>query len=62
MTDSLRVYVGEGAEELVDVELDFENWHCRLHFVEISRSTVNGLWDVLLHKIEVYLILLPNYD
>lgn len=60
MTNSLGMYVCEGTEELVDVKLDFEDWHGRLHLVEISRGTVNGLWDIFLYKVEVYLILLPN--
>jgi hypothetical protein len=54
------VYVREGAEELVDVKFDFEDWHGRLHLVEIPRSTVDRLRDIFLYKIEVYLILLPN--
>lgn len=58
MTDALRVYVGEGAEELVDVELDFEDGHGRLHLVEVSAGAVNCLGDEFLHEIEVHLILL----
>ena len=60
MTNSLRVYVCESAEKLVDVELDFEDGHGRLHLVEISRGTVNRLWDIFLYEVEVDLILLPD--
>lgn len=34
MADALRMYVSEGPEKLVDVDLDLEDWHCSLHFVE----------------------------
>ena len=60
MADALRVYVCEGTEELVDVELDFKNWHGCLHLVEISGCSVDGLRDIFLYKIEVDFILLPK--
>lgn len=62
VADALGVYVGEGAEELVDVELDFQDGHGGLHLVEIPRGAVDGLGDVLLHEIEVDLVLLPQPD
>lgn len=34
MTDTLRVDVRQGAEELVDVYLDLENGHGGLHLIE----------------------------
>ena len=62
MTNALGMYVCEGTEELVDVELDFKDWHGRLHLVKISRGTVNSLGDIFLYKVEVDLILLPDLD
>jgi len=59
MADALRVNISEGAEELVDVELDLEDWHGCLHLVEISRSPVNSLGDIFLYEIQVDFILLP---
>lgn len=61
MADPLRVYVGEGAEELVDIELDLECWHCCLHFVEISRGPVDGFGDVFLYEVQIDFILLPDH-
>ena len=58
MTDALRVDIGERAEELVYVELDFEDRHNGLHLVEVARCTVHSLRDELEHKIEVHLVLL----
>jgi hypothetical protein len=54
------VYVGKGAEELVDVELDFEYGHGGLHLVEVAGGAVDGLGDVLLDQVEVDLVLLPE--
>lgn len=58
MADALGVDVGERAEELVDVEFDFEDGHDRLHLVEVARSAVDGLGDELEHEIQVNLVLL----
>jgi hypothetical protein len=58
MADALRVYVGEGAEELVDVEFDFENGHGRLHLVEVARSAVDSLRDILEDEVEIDFIFL----
>ena len=58
MADALRVDVGESAEELVNVELDFEDWHGRLHLVEVSGCAVDCLWNEFLDQVEVDLILL----
>lgn len=60
MADPLGVDVGQGAEKLINVQLDLEVGHCGLHLVEVSRRPVNGLGDVLLDEVEVYLILLPQ--
>lgn len=49
MADALGVYVGEGAEELIDIKLDFDDRHCCLHLVEISRGAVHGLGNEFLH-------------
>jgi len=45
---------------LIDVELDFEEWHGGLHFVEISRGPVDSLWNILLNQVEIDLVLLPK--
>lgn len=58
MADALGVYVGESAEELVDVELDLKDRHGGLHLVEVSGRTVDGLWNEFLDQIEIDLILL----
>lgn len=58
VTDTLRMNVGESTKELVDVELDLEYWHSRLHFVKIPGRTVDSLWDKFLHKVKIDLILL----
>lgn len=58
VTDSLGVDVGQGAEQLVGVELDLENRHGRLHLVEVPRRTVDGLGNELLDQVQVDLIFL----
>lgn len=50
--------VGQGAEELVDVELDFENGHDGLHLVEVSGSAVDGLGNEFQDQVEVDFIFL----
>jgi hypothetical protein len=50
--------VGQRSKELVDVQLDLEDRHRSLHLVEVSRSSVDGLWDVLEDEIEVDFIFL----
>ena len=62
MADALGVNICEGTEELVDVELDFKNWHGCLHLVEISGCPVDGLRDIFLYEVEVDFILLPESD
>lgn len=46
------------AEELVRVQLGLENWHDRLHLVEVARCSVHCLWHIFEHKVEVDLVLL----
>jgi len=58
VADTLRVDVGEGAEELVDIELDFEYGHDGFHLVEVARRAVDGLGNEFEHEIEVDFILL----
>lgn len=58
MADALGVYVGQSPEELVDVELHLKNRHSGLHLVEVSRSAVHRLRNILLHQVEVNFILL----
>jgi hypothetical protein len=60
VADPLRVDVGEGAEKLVDVELDLKDRHDRLHLVEVARSAVDSLGDELEHEVQVDLVLLQN--
>ncbi len=50
--------VGQRSEELIDVQLDLEDRHGSLHLVEISRSSIDCLWDVLEDEIEVDFVLL----
>jgi hypothetical protein len=47
------VDVGEGAEELVDVELDFKDRHDCLQLVEVARGTVDGFGNELEDEVEV---------
>lgn len=58
VADALGVDVGEGAEELVNVELDLENGHDGLHLVEVARGTVDGLGNEFEYEIQVDLVLL----
>lgn len=58
VADSLRMDVGEGAEELVDVELHLEYRHRGLHLVEKTRRSINGLRNELLHEVEVDFVFL----
>ena len=58
MADALRVDVGERAEQLVDVELDFQNRHGGLHLVEVPRSAIHGLRYELQDKVEIHLVFL----
>jgi hypothetical protein len=60
VTDALTVNVGERTEQLVDVQLDLENWHGRLHLIEVARRTVDRLGNEFEHKIEVDLVLLES--
>lgn len=58
VADALGMDVGERAEQLVCVQLHLEEWHGSLELVEVPRSTVDGLWDVFKHQVEVDLVLL----
>lgn len=58
VADALRVDIGEGAEKLVDVELDLEDGHDSLHLVEVARGAVDGLGNEFEDKIQVHLVLL----
>ena len=58
VADALRVDIGKGAEELIDVELHFEYGHCSLHLVEIARCPVHGFGNVFEYEIQVDLVLL----
>jgi hypothetical protein len=62
MTDPLGVDVGERSEQLVDVELDFQDGHGGLHLVKVARCPIDGLWDVLQHQVEVDFIFLLHQD
>lgn len=50
--------VGERPEQLVDVELDFEDRHRGLHLVEVSRSAVDRLRDVFKDEVQVDVVFL----
>lgn len=56
VADAERVDVGEGAEALVNIELDKEDGHWHLHLVVVLQDTVNCLRHVLHHDIKVNLI------
>jgi hypothetical protein len=58
VADALRVDVGKGSEELVDVQLDLQGGHSGLHFIEKTRCPVDGLRNEFLDEIEIDLILL----
>lgn len=58
MANALRVNVGEGSEELIDVELDFQDGHRRFHLVEETRRAIHGFGDEFLDEIEVDLVFL----
>jgi hypothetical protein len=58
VTDALRVDVGEGAEELVDVQLDLEGRHDRLDLIEVARGAVHRLGDEFEDQVEVDFVLL----
>lgn len=50
--------VRKRAEELVDVELDFEDGHDGLHLVEVARGTIDGLGDEFKYEVEVDFVFL----
>jgi hypothetical protein len=50
--------VGERAEELIDVKLDLENRHHRLHLVEIAGCAVHGLGYKFKDQVEIDFIFL----
>lgn len=58
VTDALGVDVGQGSEELIDVEFDLENRHRGLGLVEESRGSVDSLRNEFLDQVEVHFILL----
>ena len=58
VTDTLRVNVRQRAEELVNVEFDFERGHGGLHLVEVARCAVNRFGHVFEDKVEVDLFFL----
>lgn len=58
VADALGVNVSQGAEKLVNVQLDLEDGHGRLHLVEESRSSVHRLRNEFLNQVEVDLIFL----
>jgi hypothetical protein len=52
------VDIGKRTEELIDVKLDFKDWHHSLHLVEVTRCTVDGFGDEFKHEVEVDFVLL----
>lgn len=62
MTDTLGVNVGQGSEELVDVQLDLQRGHGGLHFIEKTRGPIDGLRNKFLDQVEIDLILLISYQ
>lgn len=58
MADALRVDVGQSTEELVDVELDLDHRHGRLHLVEEPGSPIDRLGYKFLDEIKVDFVFL----
>lgn len=58
MTDALRMDIGEGAKELVGVDLNLEDWHGGLHLVEEARGAIYRLRYKLKDEVEVYFLFL----
>lgn len=58
VADSLGVDVGQRPEQLVDVKLNFEDWHGGLHLVEESRRSIHRLGHEFLYQVQVDFILL----
>lgn len=58
VADPLGVDIGQGTEQLVDVKLDLEDGHCRLHLIEVPRGAVHGFGNKFLDQVQVDLILL----
>ncbi len=45
------MYVGEGTEELVHVQLNGEHWHWCLELYEMARSTVYRLGHIFENEV-----------
>lgn len=60
MANALRVDVCQCAEQLVCVEFDLKDRHGCLHLVEVSRGTVDSLWNEFLDKVEIDFIFLVH--
>lgn len=58
VADALAVDVGERAEQLVNVQLDLENRHGRLHLIKVAGRAVDGFGNKFEYEIEVDLVLL----
>ena len=52
------MYVREGSEKLVHVQLDLKHWHGLLQLDVVARSAIYSLWDVFLNEVEVDFIFL----
>lgn len=57
VTDALRVVIDGRAEWLVDVELDFKDRYRGLQLIEVPRSAVHRLRDVLEDQVKVHFAL-----
>ena len=60
MTDSLRMYIRQGAKKLIDVDLDLQDRHGGLHLVEESGRAVHGLRHEFENQVQVDLVLLER--
>ena len=58
MTYPLGMDIRQRAEKLIDVDLDFQDWHGCLHFVEEARCSVHGFWNEFEDQVEVNFIFL----
>lgn len=60
VANALRVDVGQRSEELVSIQLDFQDGHGGLHLVEESRRSVNSFRDKFLDKVEIDFVFLEG--
>ena len=60
MTNTHRVDVSKGSEALISIDLNKKIWHRLFHFVVMFQNSVNGLWHVVHHDVQVDFIFLEE--